>query len=205
EPGRVCIKRGVPCRNNVWKHAVIDGINYTPTRGIQSDQKIYRAGESPRMTCSSYIDFDRPLVGESGDSFVVSLRMRVWASANPDKSADSYGIHRSGYYDLSTARWRARNTKACLHVRREGDAVTLDPGCVALSHVDGSVGHVHAKVFILLTARNTPARWRALVNYTALTTENYDPLHIMLRGDDCCFRCAVDQVITLPGSWYLIL
>jgi hypothetical protein len=73
EQGYVVIEKGVPYRNGVWKHFVVDG----PRKRQQPSgpQIVKRAGGSATFQCEPPPFFDRPLIGEGPGSFTVNLRI----------------------------------------------------------------------------------------------------------------------------------
>lgn len=95
-PGSVVINRGVPCRNGVWKHRIIDG----PKKGVESSSWIIKHtdGEDISLQNPSLIAYDRPLIGETHDSFIISLRMVT-------RLDGVLQLRRTGYRQLHGALW----------------------------------------------------------------------------------------------------
>ena len=71
--------------------------------------------------------------------------------------------------------------------------------------------HLYAdeRILILQTAHSVGARWLALSMAPWMTVrtdeEELDPRQILLRVNDCCFQCAIDQAATQSGKWFIIL
>ena len=75
-----------------------------------------------------------------------------------------------------------------------------------------AVGENTPRIYICLTAASrsgsSAARWRALVaieafRRVALPLGQYWP--VLLRCEDCCYKCAVEQVCEKKGKWFLVL
>jgi len=196
----------VPCRNGVWKHKIVDGggtlrFGYTIPR--HESQIIGISGDTVPLSCTIRAEFVPPLIGERGDSFVVSLRLNA--------GNDLVTRDRTGYNELAAAIWRAQKTRPCPHGSgaRLGDNVVLDPGCTAVSSVSISTDFkLYGSVTVLLTAGVAAARWRALLCIAQHTSdEDYGFTPVILRGPDCCFRCALDQALERVnvGVWCVVL
>jgi hypothetical protein len=203
EPGCVAIKKGVPCRNGVWKHRVVDGPRtlQVGTNRLR-DEVVGVSGNGVSLSCAISVEYGTPLIGERGDSFVVSLRLQ--SEYGGLKTSD-----RTGYNELSAAIWTVLKTRPCPHGSRLGDKLVLDPGCTAVSGIATSSDLAqYGSLAIFLTAFNPAARWRALL---CIAQHNSDEVYgftpVMLRGQDCCFRCAVEQTERRAGAgtWCVVL
>ena len=77
--------------------------------------------------------------------------------------------------------------------------------------VRGFGHHLYADETILIfqTAHSVGARWLALSMAPRMTVrineEELDPRQILLRVNDYCFHCAIDQAATQSGEWFIIL
>lgn len=193
--GLIVIRKGVPCRNNVRKHAIFDStdsVSFGPG-GLRVENK---AGEQATLCCMDAIEFGSPLCGERKDSFIVSLRIH-------DIRNGTQHTWRTGYSDLYEALWAVQKTTSCQHPPLQNKRLTLDARSVTVSgHVaDGDLG-MDDRLIICLTAYNTAARWRALCS--AINYELTDR-RVLLRGSDCCFACTIAQTAVSTERWWIIL
>jgi hypothetical protein len=195
------VKRGVPWRNGVWKPKIIDGpqrVEYNNLSWPRGGQ-INSPGQVATLSCATLMRFGNPLIGDRVDCFLMSLRLHAWA-----ESQEEMVTGRTGYHTMWRALWAVRNTKPCPHVPTLGEDLKLEPDCLALSRYDGS----HApgdeyRLLIFLSAGNKAARWHALL--TILGNKYHYRTGVLLRVDDCCFQCAVDQGLRSDGRWFLVL
>ena len=198
--GSVTIQKGVPFRSNVWKHFILDSPYATePQMKFQIEAT---SGNSIELSRSQTIYADKPFCGQRGDCFMFSLR---FVESLPGPPASTL-IRRAGFGELNSAIWFSFKTKACQHTVSIKVPITLPPGCVALSGFgdDGGLDLI-AKVYICMTARSKTARWRALVAIACIADERSRYIPVLLRGQDCCFQCALDQALTSSGMWFLVL
>lgn len=124
---------------------------------------------------------------------------------------------RSGIWSEPTARildsvgciravWRSTKSESCDHPANAEQKLRLPPGCVTMCNIcSGGYEDSYPKVTICLTANHAVGRWRALCQVALLCSDKSEEeaygAHILLRGDDCCFSCAVDQVAARPGRF----
>lgn len=200
DSGHVTIKQGVPYRNGVWKHKVLDGPNNSATAILGYSGTIT---EVP-LECAIPVDMGVPLVGERGDCFVVSLRMSLKRSKNSYLTSHGQSTRRTGYNELWSALWGTRKTDHCSHTPHSGDKILLEPGWVVVSGYENhGAFENNGRLIICLTAFDPVARWRALIGIREHSIrESYQ---VLLRTVDCCLQCAIDQALKRPGRWYLVL
>lgn len=220
DAGHVVIGKGVPCRNGVWKHAIIDG---PPSGYDDSGWKICQtAGTEESLRCAKIVQYSRPFCGDRHGSFMVNLRFSTeFASdVSTDQEIEAsmsgwnrtnhgeYDTRRSGYRELFASLWGVERTQPCQH---ESSSITLPLSCASVSGF-GELQMTNlrdtARVFICLTAHSTSARWCALLAihmnlFVFPANKGID--QILLRGEDCCFQCAVNQTLVRTGHWSLVL
>lgn len=206
DAGYVVIKRGVPCLNGVWKHAIVDG----NTGGWRNEWKVvHTAGAKESLHCTNAV-YKRPqFCGERYGRFLVNLRFGMEPSLVNDTDGTGWRgnfqgeteIRRSGYRELFAANWGVQRTKPCQHESLE---VTLPLSCVSVSGFGDISMFETARMVIFLTAHNPSARWCALLairmNRSISTVDQ-----VALRGEDCCFQCAINQTLVRTGRWFLVL
>lgn len=199
EKGFVSIRKGVPCRNKVWKHFVVDA---------PQSHFVYHHWESQAtpgteisLCNKSPVQYSKPFCGERGDSFLVSLRL-----LHQLQDTEKPMVRRTGYNELSYALWPSQPTKPCTHVSKDSNKIILPPSCVAVSGFGDHGGvSLNTKVHICLTAGNKASRWRALLAIAACSDDKNSYMAVLLKGLDCCLRCAVDQALAVPGKCFLVL
>lgn len=198
----------MPCRNGVWKHKIVDGRgtmrfgNILPVTRLGTEI-IGMSGDTVPLSCVIPAEFAPPLIGERGDSFVVSLRL--------NSGQDVTTRDRTGYNELAAAIRTVQKTRPCRHGSgcRLRDNVVLEPGCTAVSSISVTADLTqYGSVIIFLTAGVAAARWRALLSIAQHTSdEDYGFTPVILRGPDCCFRCSLDQALERVGVgvWCVVL
>lgn len=194
--GRFSVSTGTPWRKGVYRHAIFDG----PDKGRLGIWKYAgHAGDAVSLRCADQVSLGRPLYGEKDDSWVVTLQMQVVKRNEP---AHLY-TRRTGYAELFTALWLACRTEPCNH---NITSATLEHRCCAVSGF-GDVGlELDHRIVLCLTANNPMARWRALVAISRSRQVEKDLSRgVLLRGNDCCLQCAIDQVSRKGGSWFIVL
>ncbi|PKX99532.1 uncharacterized protein P174DRAFT_361822 [Aspergillus novofumigatus IBT 16806] len=207
DEGFFTVKAGVPSRNGVRKHAIIDG----PLVGASSSATAWSISERSGATINGLWDngamFVNPMVGENNHSFVVTLGI---VSRTGPESTPGTTIRRTGYRELFNAMSGVMKTIDCSHSVINDQPVTLQPGWAASMDINdiSPPPPVHEKIVILLTARNRAARWRALIGVSMLLLQHRGTpgaRRTMLRSPGCCLRCAVEQTVLEDGLWWLIL
>ena len=203
-PGSVQIGRGRPCRNGVWKSGIWDGVDSQPLQS--ANDRIEACGQIASLRCLDEITFENPYCGEADMAFILSARFRDSTSTRkyqyPLRPKVSSFRRRIGYRELQRSLWFAIIADGCSHVGRSDEAIKLSPGCVTVSGLLSTTRHLDEPIIICLTAHNVGARWMALND---LPDSGVYSRHILLRPNDCCFQCVVDQAIMRSGKWFIIL
>jgi len=145
------------------------------------------------------------MVGESGDSFMVTIRIHTQDSKRQGKykveGIDS--IRRTGFNELWRARSGARETRSCRHPQQFGGSLKLEPGwdtLFGLGHIEIQCSSGTLRIFE--TAGDTVARWRTLLD---VVWNDGVKERILIRTPDCCLSCAVSQASSGKGRCWLIL
>lgn len=196
DAGFVVIRKGIPRRNNVTKHAIFD--TFVEGRGFGPGclRTVSKASEQATLCCPEAIEFGPPLCGERGDSFIVGLRIQTIHDNIPHTL-------RTGFADLHKALWPVEKTTPCLHSPLANEGVMLEPWSVTVSgHLFHDFEYMDERLIICLTAYNMAARWRALLSLAATTRISR---RILLRGRDCCLACTIGQTAASTGKWLIIL
>ena len=199
--GWVCLGRGAPCRNGVWKRGILDtsyGILLT-----EGYERIESSGERASLRCIEKVTFENPFCGEEDDMFLVCARLRRFG-ASPKPAID-----RAGFKSLQASLWRAQRSRHCSHGSRSPDNITLGSGCATVKSCGGDIRKAKERILICLTAHSIGARWLALETFHeqclwGLIDGGRDR-QVFLRANDCCFQCVVDQVTEQRGKWIIIL
>ena len=195
------IRKGVPCRNNVWKHLVVDALQSQLT----SHRWRYQAfcGDEVSVCNQSPVQYAKPYCGERDDSFLVSLRLIDQFESDRNVSQVT---RRTGYNELFEALWPTQRTRPCTHASKQYNTLVLPPDCAAISGF-GDRGGLEPvfKVHICLTAGNRASRWRALIAIITGDSELDYTTAVLLKDLGCCLRCAVDQALAAPTKCFLVL
>ncbi|CAL8575148.1 hypothetical protein XPA_001090 [Xanthoria parietina] len=213
DAGHVVVRKGIPCRGGVRKHSVTDG----PGAGFGDNwQVVHAAGQGESLRCLDAVYPSRPLCGDRHGSFLVNVRFSLQKPARKgvrrtgwkEDVGNETETRRTGYRELFAALWGVQRTEGCQH---ESSELRLPLSCVSVSRfgdLEMSKLKEKARVYICLTARNSCARWRALlaVHMNSHVFPQFDVIkQVMLRGEDCCFQCAVKQTLVRAGHWFLVL
>lgn len=206
--GRITITRGVPHRNGVYKRGILDGPFSGSTDMTQNWESVERAGEWATLRCMDDIKFGRPRCGEYKHLFMFTLPVQQCfdEEGNPERNESTH----FGFRWMHRAVWRSIKSESCDHPANADEKLRLPPGCVTMRNIcSGGYEDSYPKVTICLTANHAVGRWRALCQVAMLCGEKSEKeaygAHILLRGDDGCFSCAVDQVAARPGRSFIIL
>ena len=187
------ISKGVPCRNGVRKHEIIDGPSQKMSHETSDWILMNCAGEMARPSHASRVYFQPSMCGDREDTFVVTIRLA-------DRVETHTLIRRTGYREFYSSLCNVIKTRHCEHPSHKTDKVLLSPGCSTVMGFGDGLER-DGKMTICLTAGDRAARWRAII-----ATASYIPpnVRVCLRGRDCCYSCAIDQVAKEPGKWFLI-
>ena len=203
DAGYITIHPGVPSRDGIRKHAIIDG----PLQGVGSGDWgiIERSGMATTLRCHKKIEFHNPLIGESSDAFFVNLRM-------VDNDDNRYLTRRTGYLELFHSNWGLQKTEFCDHKPTGVEKLTLPLGCATASDFTDSPESRHPlneQLLVYLTAGNHVSRWRALLaisHYHRHVASAWDDhRQVLLRETGCCFQCTIDQAFLQGGRWFIVL
>ncbi len=198
--GSVMFGRGSPCRNGVWKRGIVDitsgGFNDTT-----EPQKAETCGQATSLRCAQKVTLDVPYCGEGDDNFLVSARFRTYGLKK--------SLQRVGYRDLHKCLWRAQLSKGCRHGGRSSADFKLGVGCAAITGFTVHRENIAERILILLTAHSVGARWLGLASIPWLDIgddKEGDALRqVLLRSNDCCYQCLIDEAALQAGKWYIIL
>ena len=202
-PGSITFGRGSPCRNGVWKAGIWDSGGSLNFR--IDPLKAESCGQMTSLRCAEAVSTDTPYCGEGDSVFVVSARFRLHRASHKPKS-----VHRVGYKKLQRYLWWARTSKRCSHGRGTDRPVRLAVGCATIAGFGNHLVGTTERILIFFTAHDRGARWLALAtipNLSILDDSAKGPAErqILLRGEDCCYQCVIDQAATLQGKWSIIL
>ena len=193
-PGYVSAVPGVPCRNGIRKRGIVDG---PCNAGCNMPwETVETAGESSTLRCVNKIEKSRTLLGERRDTFAVSIRLTPSITNNMNGSKERDRL--SGFREFHMRLWTVQKARPCQHANQLSQTLQLSPGTVTVRGYDEGLA-TGTKVVAFLTAHNRTARWRAVIG--ARSSDR----RALIRGDDCCFACVLDQAALEPGSWAVIL
>ncbi|KAL8770746.1 MAG: hypothetical protein Q9209_003613 [Squamulea sp. 1 TL-2023] len=205
DPGYVYIRFGVPCRNGVFKHRILDA-PLGPISALldedDADQRIFPPGNWISLTASNNPTFGSFYCGERGDTFVVSIRITMQGN-------ELASVHRTGYRELFAGAWFVIRTQSCDHPSlRQHDKHMVPDGAMASKICDDRIalGMGNTKLIICLTAFNKVARWHALVTLAWYKiVRGMNQFRLLLRGKSTCFDCAVAQASLFAERCYVVL
>ena len=203
--GSVSLGRGSPCRNGVWK----TGIRDSPLGGYSfagDPERAESCGQAASLRCAENVTLDTTYCGEGDDVFLVCARLRI-QRAIPGQNP----VQRVGYKELQRHLWWAPLSKRCSHGSQVHKNMRLGVGCATIAGFGNYLYKTEERVLVCLTAHSVGARWLAIATIPWLSiigddeVEDVGERQILLRGNDCCFQCAIDQAAAQAGKWCIIL
>lgn len=162
------------------------------------------SGQTAKLRCAVPVTFGDPMIGERGDSLMVTLRLLHPRSGHTADS-ESWHIRRTGFSQLWNLIFLVKRTTQCGHTTSP-EEIRLNPGQNTISGFggfgdEGKPDWANGPL-ICLTTGNRAARWRALISIL----EGQKSLHqCLLRGAGCCMSCAIMQAARQEGCFYLVL
>ena len=127
--------------------------------------------------------------------FAVSIRLKPSNAKNGNSSKERDRL--SGFREFHKRLWLVQKAARCQHAIQVPQTLQFSPGTVTVGGYDEGLA-TGPKVVAFLTAGNRTARWRAVIGARS------PDRRALLRGDDCCFACVLDQVALKPGFWAVI-
>ena len=196
--GSVFIGRGTPCRNGVWKSFVWD-MGAGEKLHTYGCQKVEGAGQQASLRCAEKVSFANPFCGELTNSFVVFACITHHTRRGKRSS-------RIGFRDLQESLWCTSLLKRCRHGIQKDSSVKLPMNCATFAGFEEHIVTLNEGRLICLTAGSISARWLALASfYGALACDETRQFALLLRDENCCFQCAIDQLALEPKFAILIL
>ena len=201
--GSVRLGRGSPCRNGVWKSGVWDS-NHGIFNFSTYAERAESCGQNTSLRCAEKVTLEMPYCGEGEDVFLVSARFRTHLKSQPREA-----IQRVGYKELQKYLWWSQTSSSCPHGSQSAD-VKLAVGCAAFAGFGHNLNDTEERILVFLTAHNVGARWLALASLPGLDVsgdgeQGPASRQIMLRANDCCYQCVIDQAASVAGKWFIIL
>ncbi|MCJ1262295.1 hypothetical protein MMC22_002165 [Lobaria immixta] len=205
--GSIRVGRGTPCRNGVWKSCIWDSPQESwAFIAIPGPDRVESCEQTASLRCAEAVTLENPYCGEGEEVFIVCARFRLYRGVSGQPT-----MVRIGYKELQRSLWGARASKRCSHGSRSRDEVTLSMGCATISGFGRYLYETDERILITLTAGSIGARWLALTTLPSCSImdeeeeEDEGTRQILLRGNDCCLQCAIDQAAAQPGKWIIIL
>ena len=203
--GSVNLGRGSPCRNGVWKTGIRDSAHGSYSFATDPE-RAESCGEAASLRCAEKVTIDSPYCGEGDDVFLVCARLRIHR-AIPKQNP----VQRVGYKELQRHLWWAQLSKGCSHRSQMHKDIRLAVGCATIAGFGNYLEGIEERILVCLTAHSVGARWLAIATTPWISTiggseaEDSAPRQILLRRNDCCFQCAIDEAAAQTGRWFIIL
>ena len=197
--------RGSPCRNGIWRTGTWD----TGGQSCYFDTDPERAescGQVASLRSAHRVTLETPYCEVGEDAFLVCARFRLLL--DPPKRSS---VQRCGYKELQRCLWWAQISERCSHGSLSHDSITLSVGCATLAGFGNRIDGPDERILIFLTAHNVGARWLTLATLPQVHGVGGGSLiypgarQFLIRRDNCCFQCVIDQATARPGKWFVIL
>ena len=201
------MKRGVPSRNGIRKHRVIDApvfpVQPTALRPAFSPPQ-YLAGSRISLRHGIHTKIGRALCAERGECFIISMRLE---QEHKDRQVVT---RRSGYRELHGSLWRTLHTKPCSHPPESGldteYELPISTTAIAVQNDDDVVHAIIVNTVVAyLSTNSSAARWRGLIAINMFGATPARPSRTMLRTNDCCCHCAIQQAMLQPVKCFIVL
>ena len=206
--GSFFVGRGSPCRNGVWKTCVRD---MDLPIDVSEKEPLVRAeatGQTSQLRCANDAKIRTPFCGEADRFFLIGCRFLFQLTSYPSRP---WTERRAGYRELQRSLWWTLKAIRCVHGGPETESIVLPPNCCTIYGFGDKIKDTCERVVVYLTAHNRAARWMALLCFNEvffIGVQDQEPSYsrkLLLRGNDCCFQCAIAQAAEKPGRWFVIL
>ena len=182
----------------------------------EPDIKVEDRGPSYTPRCLTAVTKRQEYCSTQLDDFQLSLHFE-----KPDDLAGRLLEIQTGYYELHECLWKTPVIGACSHASDASGLTSarLGPGAITVSGVNfhlevkerelGKKGEIvgwktvgkSEKVCVALVREDRWARWLAVLKGNERNA-SHRPI---LRGNQCCENCALDDAQNRPGRWIVIL
>ena len=202
--GSVHLGRGSPCRDGIWKTGIRDSEAHSWSFETKPE-RVESCGQVASLRSAHKVTLETPYCGEREDAFWVCARFRL-----PKTSPKQSSIKRRGYRELHRCLWWARISERCSHGGPSHASITLPVGCATFAGFGEAACGPNERILIFLTAHSVGARWLTLAALPWVR-EKMDVTNVLgvrqclIRRDDCCFQCVIDQAAAWGGKLFVIL
>ena len=218
--GLVCVRKGVPTNSKTSerKFRLLDN-------GEQTSWSPYPAGASKLLRGREYIPRVAAEVIErreywttTATEFSLSVNYTVkplleWRQQI--KSQQELITDAFSYRDMHNLLWLTFPTTDCHHSQRtQLKPVKLGPDAAVIlgwkndfEHSTNGYELLPERILIFLTRGDAAVRWFAVRQAVtdSKNTRLHARRHVMLRRENCCETCALEQAAAIPLRWILIL
>ncbi|KAI9698462.1 MAG: hypothetical protein M1836_004043 [Candelina mexicana] len=200
----ISIVKGVPSRRGERKHWIVDGLSGV-NWGSRNLNIVEPPGSSSTLRCIERLIGPKQFVAVVKDSFqVVQILQDEPQKVHQHIVARQYYM-RLGFRDMFEACQKSHHLVPCEHPRSDGRTVVLPPGaCTVRTFPFGDMSTPRIRTALGLTAGVPAARWAFLVHAVHIKRD-IDSFQVFLRGQDCCYKCAVEQACKHEGRSVVVL
>ncbi|KAI9766212.1 MAG: hypothetical protein M1835_007226 [Candelina submexicana] len=203
QPGIVKIARGVPSRYGERKSWIIDGPNSKSMGGMYPFERIGSTGEISRLRCANTTRRPQAFAGPNGNAFETTVEL--FAKEHPHHRGETFGF---GYRRFSTIRWGVDLLPGCPHRHKEDAQLVLPEDTSTFSGYGRDRARKH-RINLGLTSNDPTSRWLLMEGTYSHAKYNNSCIDgaktPLLRGDNCCFECALEYAKQLGRIVYVIL
>ncbi len=197
----VAIVRGVPSRRGERKHWIVDG-TVSNLGNFEDFRVVELPGSRSTLRCLEQVSGPKQFVAVRGSGFEI---VQVYKRLN--QKDNKYETVRLGFRQMLGACSKARRFEPCGHAHSDNQTVDLPVGNAAdvtfqgmttfaarvkYLNMGSSQEEFQSRMFGL-TAGVSAARWLLLCTIHECRQHPNGRVHIYLRGQDCCYRCTVEQ------------
>ncbi|KAI9805250.1 MAG: hypothetical protein M1833_005703 [Piccolia ochrophora] len=187
------VVQGVPSRQGIRKEGIRDAaVSKLSIYGAEKYSVLWGPGDTATLCSTTRGSKPKVFVGLSGAYFEATEQFQC------EQDGSVIAVTRLGFRAMQDLCWKAEWLPACEHVGSPtpDEDIVLPAKTWAFSGFFGPPRVVTPEwegVHLGLVAGNRSARWLLLQSMR----QHWNNSFVLLRGEDCCFACAVDLASTI--------
>ncbi|KAL8710000.1 MAG: hypothetical protein Q9220_005271 [cf. Caloplaca sp. 1 TL-2023] len=192
--------RGMPARGGERKRYIRDGARpireeVTSKKYTSISSMFLTAGPGESITLESWITPEKPwyFIGVTDNAFEVTNIYSCASSIIGRYHISDLSIP-MGFRSMQEVSWDAVQLPACEHIAASSRSIVLPDKVWTIQGFkrEGPIWKIpNDALFVGLTAGDSAARWILTAMMLYAWESSLHPLHVCIRGRNCCFECAI--------------